>query len=259
MYSETSTPNPASVTDLPIFRGRGTHRLHTDSLLIDEVLSDQAVDDYLRELEMQWEVQTLHWVRQDVVELYPEVLELTIRAAYNWAGIPYSTRRFGFRVGRYRRILRQRGTSRWNQIKGIWSRWQEERKLRRFFARAQAKKREDHAPAERLALLVGLDGHYVDPARLAPVMMDFLKSLAEVSVFIPFAAQSMRIDDEFRHDVNWDVGTGRPRHDIISGAMNLGVKYLTDRLVYDIAISKGPIEKINLKHVERRIFSVGHR
>lgn len=258
MYSETSTPELRS--DLPVFHGRGTQRLHTDSLLIDEILTDAAVDDFLRELEMQWEVQTLHWVRQDGVELYPEALDLTLRAAYHWAGIPYSTRGFPFRVARYRRILRERSASRWNWLKGVWSRWQEERKLRRFFARTQAQPpRGGHTPAVKLALLIGLDGRYIDPSRLAPVMMDFLKSLAEVSVFVPFAAQTMRVDDEFRHDVHWDVGTGHPRQDIISGSMNLAVKYLTDRLVYDVAVSRVATEKVVLKNVERRIFSVGHR
>lgn len=259
MYSELSTSS--AKTTLPLFRGRGRARLHSDIQLLDEVLTDESVDHFLRELELQWEVQSLHWIRQDRVDLYAEVLDLTVRAAYHWIGMPFPNRGFDRRVDRYRRMLRERGTSRWATIKGIWSRWREQEKLRRFFAKIQAKPKafDGRALGPQMGLLVGLDGRYIDPSRLSPVLLDFLKSIAETSLFVPFAAQTMRIDEEFRHDISWEVGTGKPRHDIVSGSINLAVKYLTDRLTYDVSSNAVAPERLVIINVERQLFSIGHR
>lgn len=226
---------------------------------LDQVLDDELVDEFLREYEIQWEVQSLHWIRQDHVELYPEVLDLTVRTAYSWAGLRFRNHGFQFRVARYRRMLRDRQGSIWSAVKARWSRWMEARLLRLSIRRSRLQRRAGHRLVDRLARLTDAQGRLLPVPVVADELLNFTRSLAEVAVLMPFAAQTMKIDENFMHDVTWDVGRGDPRHDIVSGAMNLGVKYLTERLRYDVPDEATSPEKIILKNVERRMFSIGHR
>jgi fatty-acid peroxygenase len=188
----------------------GDEHRHRKALFL-RLLDDEATQRLARHVEAAWTAELARWRTQREIVLYDEVRRVLASAACQWAGVPLADGELETRTRQLTALFQGAAAKGPYHVRARWSR----RRVDRWAADLIAATRDGKlqpppgSPLHEVAMHAAADGQRLPPREAAVELVNLLRPVVAIAVYITQAAHALHTHPEWRirlrEDASWHL------------------------------------------------------